>query len=147
MLLCWCQVLQGEKGARKLCFHKCDSGLPRIRIPKLVWGLCVLATAVSFEIFINAFRDWAKLRSAFSLKPALTKPNQITKFLSGNWKSTVKNINPPSLQMLCPLVKKINPLHNEQNNINSFLNGQDASKVLVDLSGKCFSDSREKSDH
>lgn len=45
----------------------------------------------------------------------------------------VKNINQASLQMLCPLVKKINPLHNEQKKMNSFLNGQDASKVLVDL--------------
>lgn len=50
----------------------------------------------------------------------------------------VKNINQASLQMLCPLVKKINPLHNEQKKINSFLNGQDASKVLVDLQESVF---------
>lgn len=97
-------------------------------------------------IFISPFRDCAKLQSAFSLNLVLTKPEQIPKFLSGKWKFMVKNINQANLQMLCPLVK-INPLHNEQKKINSFLNGEDALKVLVDLSGKCFSDSREKSDH
>lgn len=63
------------------------------------------------------------------------------------WKSMVKNINQASLQLLCPLVKKINSLHDEQKKINPFLNGQDTSKALVDLSGEWVLDGKEKSDH
>lgn len=51
------------------------------------------------------------------------------------------------MQLLCPLVKKINPLHDGQKKTNPFLNGQDTSKALVDLSGEWFLYGKEKTDH
>lgn len=63
------------------------------------------------------------------------------------WKSMVKTIKQASLQLLCPLVKKINPLHDREKKINPFLNGQDTSKALVDLSGEWLLYAKEKSDH
>ena len=103
----------------------------------------------SVYIFINAFRDWAKLQSAFSLKLVLTKQDQDTK--KSVWNVEIygkkKKINQASLQLLCQLVKKINPLHDGQRKINPFLNGQDTSKALVDPSGEWFLYGTEKSDH
>lgn len=82
-LLCFCasrRFLQGEKGAG-LYFSKCDSRLSRIRIPKPVWGLGVLVSLVGLVSYFSfaAFRDWAKLQEAFSLKLVLTKQVQHAK--------------------------------------------------------------------
>lgn len=63
------------------------------------------------------------------------------------WKSIGKNINRASLQLLRLLVKKSNPLHDGQKKINPFLNGQDTSKALADLSGEWVLYGKEKSDH
>jgi len=45
--------LQGEKGARKFCFYKCDSRVSRIRIPKLVWGLGALVSVVGLGLYFH----------------------------------------------------------------------------------------------
>jgi len=56
----------------------------------------------------------------------------------GNLRGGKKKIKQASLQLLCQLVKKINPLHDGQKKINPFPNGQDTSKALVDPSGVVF---------
>lgn len=118
-LLCFCasrRFLQGEKGAG-LYFSKCDSRLSRIRIPKPVWGLGVLVSLVGLVSYFSfaAFRDWAKLQGSLFPQACSHKASSTCQKVCqecGNPQGKKKKVDHTSLQLLCQLVKKINPMDN-----------------------------------